>query len=407
MQWQELFGGCVVISFLAGCNSAPPAEYAVIAPKSETYRAVNGSTNAYDTYVTAGAGVERLGTPSVTAVTFSAKQHDEAVVALMPFIKQVTRGVGQPCTFTFSPHGPFEATPYRRGWRLLGRALTWNIQDALAQSRWDDAINATIVGSKFGFDLTGGDASDATLGLLLVDGARKAIAPFLERLDKSQLNRLQIGMREGLTRRAPTSQILDHEQLNMAQAIQILQDNYRDHSLTKLSDKIGMIGQEPFKKLSELYSQDSHKRSEFFQELLTASAEETAWLKTISGLPAMSRSTVPAPEYPKSKRWKGFVKLFFGAGRPVLGLLDATVARTRLMILELSLLELHKSNQPAPQNLNSFADDIKIDPYSGKPFMYRAVDGTIIVYSVGENGRDDGGDSDESFSSPDLKLETR
>ena len=47
------------------------------------------------------------------------------------------------------------------------------------------------------------------------------------------------------------------------------------------------------------------------------------------------------------------------------------------------------------------------DPYSGKPFVYAVSKDRFLLYSVGSNGIDDGGNTDETFSAPDLTLERR
>jgi hypothetical protein len=59
----------------------------------------------------------------------------------------------------------------------------------------------------------------------------------------------------------------------------------------------------------------------------------------------------------------------------------------------------------APKDLSQFADNLKTDPYSGKPFIYGSDGADYHVYSVGADFRDDGCETDETFTQPDLKLE--
>jgi hypothetical protein len=48
-----------------------------------------------------------------------------------------------------------------------------------------------------------------------------------------------------------------------------------------------------------------------------------------------------------------------------------------------------------------FAASAPIDPMSGKPLCYRVnEDGTFLLYSVGEDGKDDGGDATPTAGSP-------
>ncbi len=399
--------GIALILALAGCGAEVPAPFPELAPKPEPYHPTSGSGNAFDFYVRAAQGVATLGPAFTAPVTFSAGQRERIIVQLLPDKKLVLQGSAYPCTFEFQPHRPFENPPYRQGWRMLGRAMAWQIQDSIEHGKLDQAITGVILATRFGFDLSTGDAADSTLGLIIVDTARQAIAPYLGRLNSGQLHILNLGLQGALSRFGDPNEMFEHEHLNMTQAVQSLQDHFRDNTLKQLSDQVGVVGQEPFKKLAELYGQDSRKRLEFFQELLGASAEELAWLKEVAPLPAISRSTVPSPEYPKAKRWRGFVKLFFNSARPVLGMRDATVARSRLLCLQIELLSRQKLGQPLPRDMNAFSPQIRMDPFSGKPFMYHRTDGNFSVYSVGENGADDMGATDESFSSPDLRLEAR
>jgi hypothetical protein len=51
----------------------------------------------------------------------------------------------------------------------------------------------------------------------------------------------------------------------------------------------------------------------------------------------------------------------------------------------------------SPETLNEmvpeFSPAVPIDPYDGKPLRYHPnADGTYLLYSVGEDGKDDGGD---------------
>ncbi len=45
--------------------------------------------------------------------------------------------------------------------------------------------------------------------------------------------------------------------------------------------------------------------------------------------------------------------------------------------------------------------EVPIDPYSGKPLRMTIIDGEPVIYSIGQDGRDDGGRID---SNADRKL---
>ena len=85
---------------------------------------------------------------------------------------------------------------------------------------------------------------------------------------------------------------------------------------------------------------------------------------------------------------------------------DATLARTRMLVITARLLAMEKRNQPIPAELNKFDARLRQDPFSGYPFVYHAQGSHFRLYSVGSDFKDDGGETDaETFMSPDLALE--
>jgi hypothetical protein len=63
----------------------------------------------------------------------------------------------------------------------------------------------------------------------------------------------------------------------------------------------------------------------------------------------------------------------------------------------LALLRYEKEKGKYPVNLNElvekgYLESIPIDPFSGKPFVYKNTGDDFILYSVGEDFKDDGGE---------------
>jgi hypothetical protein len=57
--------------------------------------------------------------------------------------------------------------------------------------------------------------------------------------------------------------------------------------------------------------------------------------------------------------------------------------------------QLNHGNYPVDLNslVPEFLPAVPLDPVDGQPLRYRpSADGTFLLYSVGENGKDDGGD---------------
>jgi hypothetical protein len=108
----------------------------------------------------------------------------------------------------------------------------------------------------------------------------------------------------------------------------------------------------------------------------------------------------------ETRPWKRFSAALFTTLKPILSRYDATLARTRLMILTGEIYRQIKVSRSAPKTLEAFSSELTVDPYSGEPFKYRATGMEFYIYSVGLNFQDDRGDTDSIFSSPDLTLET-
>ena len=76
------------------------------------------------------------------------------------------------------------------------------------------------------------------------------------------------------------------------------------------------------------------------------------------------------------------------------GLKDAV---TRLLILELAVLEYRLERGELPDRLEQltpeFLDELPIDPFDseGRPLRYVRTDDGFLIYSIGEDGKDDGG----------------
>jgi hypothetical protein len=87
----------------------------------------------------------------------------------------------------------------------------------------------------------------------------------------------------------------------------------------------------------------------------------------------------------------------FAAGQEHMARLDS--AR-----LALAALRYQAKHGKLPGKLDAlapdFVDSLPPDPFSGKPLLYRATDDGFVLYAVGENGQDDGGQTDRVEGKP-------
>lgn len=386
---------------LAGCHTGGPADYPVWAPEPKPYAPNGTSQNAFDAYALAAEDAEAKGGSNLGRVSFFPGQKKVAADAIQDAVKKVVSATKLRCEFEFVPHRPFERVKYQRGWRLIGRAILWRVEDGCADADYDKAISAAVAGTRFGFGLTGGGATDASLGLAVADDVRKAIAPHMAKMSPTQLDRLATGMKAALEAKPSISTAIENEKANAKQFIQVLQDSMKDGNLKGFQDNLGPDSYDALQYLAEIAG-DSRKRGAYFESLAKASDTEFGSLANDSDQPATKRAK---PNTKLDEPWKKLAKHVYGAARPLLEINDATVARTRLLILSAEIDRLGLRNRAYPASLAGFTKELTIDPYSGAPFPYHADQAEYSLYSVGPNGRDDGGDTNSTFTEPDLRLE--
>jgi hypothetical protein len=364
------------------------------------------SSNAFTDYVRAADEAEKTGGRYLDMVSFYPGQKQKAMDSTSAALAMVVSGTSKKCEFQFSAISPFKAPPHERGWRLIGRDLVWKIQAAIQAGDFAQAVAAANVATKFGFDISGGGATDASLGLAIVNEARQAIAPALDRMDATQLGSLAAGVTRALADRPSVKQTIEHEHENMLMGVQAVQDAYRSERFDDLGKELGPDARGAIEFLQALRGKDATKRPQYFQAFADDADEEVNYMNAVAEMPVAKRTTVAEAKPGKGDRpWKKFSKEFFSSLRPLLQMQDESLARTRLLILEASILQQVKSSGSAPKDLSQFPADLRTDPYSGQSFIYGADGADYHVYSVGADFRDDGGESDETFTIPDLRLE--
>jgi hypothetical protein len=320
-------------------------------------------------------------------------------------ISRVAAGVSKPVEFEFVPREPFEASPTNRGWRMIGRTVVWRIETKCAQGDFDGAARDAVLATRFGFSLTGGDAMDASLGFATADEARRALAPHMKEMGAGQLRELAAGLGRALDTRPPLTSTFENEKLDMLRAVQMVQDAFVRGEFAGLKENLGADVRDSVTYLKDLKEKSPSKQAAYFQGFAAEASERARWLQALSELPLQERKRDPGPQLAESRPWRRFAKHFFTAGEPLMSMRDASLARTRLMILEAEILARVKAGLAAPNDLSEFDKELRTDPYTGREFVYKAAGNQFSIYSVGEDLKDDGGQTDESYSSKDLTLE--
>lgn len=390
-------------SLQSGCRSRDAAPYETwLIPFQETE-----PKGVFALYCRSAAKAEAITSEHLDDVKFTPGRRRRIVGELGSILDGLRHARSGDCVFEFQPERPFERPLYRAGWRMIGRALGWRIELAVAAARFDGAIADTLTATKFGMDLTEGSALDAELGLAIVDDARRAIAHALPGLSVIQLARLGNGVSRILASQPPVSQTLEHERLNMLAAVQWVQDAYREERLSVLSTRLGPHANNAVEFLNDLRDEDGKSRTDYFRGF-AAEAERTFQHQLrMSTLSRKQRQRFSSPSWTGPRPWWRLSKHFFTSAYSYLNERDECLARTRLLGLEALCRGRALQSGAAPHELTEVSKSLSVDPYSGKPFIYREDGRRFVLYSVGEDFQDNGGETDEEFARPDLILETR
>lgn len=397
-------------AFITGCGSGPSAPFESYGQRAQLLAssppAAPGAPDAYGIFVKAAQEAELKAPNATRNTTFAPATQKKLKEDLADAVLAVRSASSLPVNFEFKPRGPFDAPPNQKGWRILGRILVWTAQSAAAMKDYDKAIGCAVDATGFGFGLTSGSATDAALGLTIADESRRAITNSLDDMTDVQLDKLADGYEKALAAKPTLQPALKHEHQDMLMAIQYVQDCYQRDDFKLLRDKLGSDVREAITYLQDLKPDDRNKRPAYFEGFAAEAEQEAAYLDKACLLPARKREE---PKLAEGKRpWRRFSQRFFQTGRPLLSMNDATLARSRMLVITARLLAMIKRNQPIPTELNKFDARLRQDPFSGYPFVYHAQGNRFRLYSVGSDFKDDGGETDpETFMSPDLALERK
>jgi len=124
-----------------------------------------------------------------------------------------------------------------------------------------------------------------------------------------------------------------------------------------------------------------------------AETERAPWPDRLKRIEALASST------PKPSRWHPFYapsKLFFESEVSSVRLLAITVASTRAARVAVAVEQYSEASRRRPQRIDDlvpqYLDRVPADPFDGAPIRYSLEPDGYAVYSVGQDGRDDGGD---------------
>jgi hypothetical protein len=399
--------GIVLAAFalgMLGCRGNQEVPFARYAQPVETPILNASSSNGFDTVALAGEDAIVLAGTLGTRPEISIPNREKLKGSLRRPLDRIAAAVARPSVYRFAPHHPLRPPKRRLGWDLLGRVLAWRIEDSCAEGNYDAAIRDVGTALRFGFLLTGGDVTDATIGLSIVDGARKAIAPSLDTMGAGQLGTLAQTVWGALEGKPLLNQAYDNELQNALTMVDAVQEAHRMGEMKPFYEAMSADGDIAQSRLGEI-KPESEKRKAFFDGLADEARAEHAWLSSKVRIPAVRREMEEPPKRNRFRPWLLFSRHFVMVGRRLLAQNDVTLARTRLLAIEAIALRQVKATGLAPRSLEGVPEFGRQDPFNGRTLGFRSIGQDFVAYSVGSNFTDEAGDTDINYAEPDLRVE--
>jgi len=396
--WRCLWAvvACFFIQGCHGTNELPLPSW------SAPVATVSASHNSFEEFRNLGDDSLQSCQKYLRSVNLSQAQEIKVDRLLRPQMQKLGPILSGPCVYVYSVTEPKTT---RQGLSFLGDHFGWRIEFECANQNFDAAVNDTLQATRFGQVLLGADALDAIAGDEIIDGARKALAPFINQLGASQLERLSRGLVATLGNRPGRAITITNEFAAMMQMVLEVQTDASNKQINELTNKFGPVVQPGIEALTIDGDPTSPASRRFFESLAEQAMVERNWLSTNALLPKAKRATPPVFPVNHKTPWNSFAKAILMTDRPWLKVDDESLARTRMLALYANILAQIKTTKTAPTKEPTLESGMNEDPYSGLPFFYVPKGNQFLLYSAGENGLDDGGETDSSFTSPDLFVE--
>ncbi len=388
----------VALALLAtGCSKGEPTvPYEKIDLTVKT-KATNGP-NAFDRYTSLATRAQRTSTLSLDARSTQGNRKRD-LREMRPILDDLSSGTLRQCSFKYVAMAPFERAPYREGWLKIGRSMVWQIEELVGQGKVLEASRWVVVATVFGLDLSGGTMSDASLGYQIANDARGALAGEMYRLSVGELTELGNGIQRALDRMPDDEMTISHEGVQILAAIKLIQDAHKDGTLVDLAHQFYGNSRSAIKTIANF---DMDQRQEFFRSLIVEQKHVVGQLVEMCKSAGSHRGALEAG---LSGEEKVIAENFFYNGNAWMAKRDSTVARTRMFALTARILAQAKASGKAPDTLDGFQKPLAVDPYTALTLGYIALGKDFVLYSYGEDGKDDRGDTDSKRTWPDLRLE--
>lgn len=390
---------------MPGCSGAPALSFPQWASSGVATPEAN---SGYAAYCRAADLAEKAAGKLGSEVNFTPGKRRMLVQSLGPALKELSRGFAAPTLgFELSP-ASLEGEPrYHQGFRLLGIALQFKVQDAIEREDFGSASLFARQATRLGFDLCHGGALDASLGMSIANDARIALGPAIPRMSQKQLQELAAGYRRLLDDRPSMLACLENERIQMLNSVQALQEAYLSGEAEKVVLRLN-LPTSARKTILGMKDRSTEEKLAFFKGFAEEVETKSKHWRDLVALPTSLRDPmegrVEKIKLASSRPWGVFSDHFCSLGEPLIVMNDDNLARTRLLVLEAALLSKTKGGANVPKAINDF-NDVAIDPYTGRLFAYHADAKEFRVYSAGPNLIDDGGEMTDTGRGLDVFMD--
>lgn len=397
-------GALGLLGALVACRGAtPPAPIA--SPRPSHYTPTANSGNAFDTYLLAAQeAVKKAPERALTATRLWPSDYEALEQSLSAEVNQLVGAATKPFTSHAEPSLP-ESQPTADGIRLLIETAAHRMENHANNREWEKALPLAEALTRFGARWSQTGVAGALDGRNAITRSRRALSPNLASLGEGQLRRLASSLRQTLEETPSFDRAYDFER---KQGVLRLQDLFTRAAAGDWDGLRSELGVRGGRTISALQGLDAAGRAVWFQELERELERHVSEAKASAVKPVgPPDATKPWYEVNQDRPWSEIGQHYLMPVRQLPKLERLYLAKTRLLALTALIIADTKRDGRAPTNLDGYPASLTTDPYSQKPFLYRAAGREFRLYSVGENGLDDGGDSDRDGMAPDITLESQ
>jgi hypothetical protein len=300
------------------------------------------------------------------------------------------------------PELPFRALPPNAprpsigGWVFLGRVLAWRAESEVNS----EAVSSLLTAADMCSALRAGDSLLAGLGFSISESTLKPVWRRLPTFTREELMAMYRGVSKSLRKAPPLIDTMAHEHATMRRAVQWTQDAFVNNKVDDLSAVLGAQVSATVRYLKELKGEGQAEQVAFFARFANECDAEAKWQLEQAQIPPFNRAEPPVLE--GERPWRRLSLALLRSGRFCLDQAALYDAKMRLFAIDAWLLAQFKAKKAVPTDLAALPKWLRIDPFSGRDFVYAPRGADYRLYSVGPNLIDDGGNSSDAVAEGDI-----